>query len=54
LNQIGSALEGKNGKMNEGALRLRLSQQYVSALSKIYGEAKIIALPNTDGNSTTD
>jgi hypothetical protein len=36
--------------MNESALRLRLSQQYVAALSKIYGESKIIGMPFGQGN----
>lgn len=54
LDQIASALEGEDGNLNEGALRLRLSQQYVSALSKIYDEAKIIALPQDSSGSYTE
>lgn len=52
LDQIAGALEGEHGVMNEGALRLRLSQQYVAALGKIYGEAKIVAIPQGNGSQT--
>jgi hypothetical protein len=50
LDQLASALEEREGSMNESALRLRLSQQYVAALSKIYGEATIIGMPSGQGS----
>jgi hypothetical protein len=37
LDQLAKALEGKDGHLKEGALRMRLSQQYVDALSQVYG-----------------
>ena len=55
LDQLASALEGEDGEMNKSALRLRLSQQYVNALSKIYEEARLVVLPpSSESNSQSD
>lgn len=54
LEELAAALVDENGQMKEGALRLRLSQQYVAALSKIYEDATIIGLPTgLDGANMT-
>ena len=51
LEEIAAALRRSDGTMNESALRLRLSQQYIGALNKIYAESKFIVLPQSSGAS---
>ena len=46
LDQLAHALQGEDGNIKEGALRMRLSQQYLTALAKVFEEATIVGLPS--------
>lgn len=39
------------GNVNEAAMKIRITDKYIEALSKIYSEAKLISLPSLDGAS---
>ena len=45
LKNIGDALQPSNSELRDNALKLRLTEQYLAALSEIFKEAKIVGLP---------
>jgi hypothetical protein len=45
LKNIGEALKRGDGSINDESLRLRLAEQYVKTLQKIYEESKVVVLP---------
>ena len=40
----------ENGKMNQNALKIRITENYLDTLGRIYNEVKIVSLPS--GNSS--
>ena len=40
----------ENGKMNQNALKIRITENYLDTLGRIYKEVKIVSLPS--GNSS--
>ena len=51
LQNIGDSILDAKGKLNENALKLRLTEQYLVALGDIYKEAKIVGLPESSEES---
>ena len=38
-----------NGNINQNALKIRITENYLDTLSKIYKEVKIVGLPSSSG-----
>lgn len=51
LRNIGDALLNDRGVLNDNALKLRLTEQYLSTLGEVYKEAKIVGLPESTPGS---
>ena len=53
LDQIANSLEygteGEQKELRQEALRLRLTEKYLSALKKVLGETQVIMLPSAGG-----
>ena len=47
IRNIGDAMIDSEGHTNKNALKIRITDAYLEALKKIYGEVKIIGLPNS-------
>lgn len=43
----------ENGKVNENALKIRITDNYIDTLSQIYKEVKIVGLPGSAGASSS-
>ena len=41
----------ENGRMNQNALKIRITDVYLETLAKIYSEVKIVGLPSNSGNN---
>ena len=41
-----------NGNINQNALKIRITENYLDTLSKIYKEVKIVGLPSSSGTSS--
>ena len=39
----------ENGNINQNALRIRITENYLDTISKIYKEVKIVGLPSGTG-----
>lgn len=42
----------ENGQVNSNALKVRITEQYLDTLSKIYKEVKLVGLPAGGGSSS--
>lgn len=51
IQQIGGAMIDENGEVNSNALKVRITEQYLDTLSKIYKEVKLVGLPAGSGSS---
>ena len=40
-----------NGNINQNALKIRITENYLDTLSKIYKEVKIVGLPSNSGGA---
>lgn len=47
IKQIGGAMIDSKGQVNSNALKIRITEDYLHALSKIYKEVKIVGLPSS-------
>ena len=54
IKQIGDAMIDENGRMNQNALKIRITEQYLDTLGRIYSEAKIVGLPPSNGSSDSN
>ena len=52
IRNIGDAMIDENGNVNQNALKLRITDNYLETLSRIYSEVKIVGLP--ESNSSND
>lgn len=51
IKQIGDAMIDENGRMNQNALKIRITDNYLETLTKIYSEVKIVGLPSNSGSN---
>jgi len=54
IRNIGGAMIDAQGNVNSNALKVRITESYLDALSKIYGEVKIVGLPGGQSEGGAD
>jgi len=45
IKQIGDGMIDEDGQVNQNALKIRITDNYLEALGKIYSEVKVLGLP---------
>ena len=53
IRNIGDAMINEEGKVNQNALRILITDKYLDTLSKIYKEVKIVGLPGSAASGSS-
>ena len=54
IRQIGDGMIDADGKINQNALKIRITDNYLEALSRIYNEVKVLGLPGGRGGASVN
>ena len=54
IKQIGDAMIDENGNINQNALKIRITENYLDTISNIYKEVKIVGLPESNGSDSSN
>ena len=49
IRNLGDSIQGTGGHIYQNAMKLRITEQYLSAMQDIYGSVKIVGLPESFG-----